>query len=75
MLTSYSSIFKYLLGIRTNLHIVLIMDCTNSNFSVNCESNPAFFKECAVQWLDGWSRESMQNVSRNSEITLTGDHN
>ena len=39
------------------------MDCTNKNFSINCESNPAFFKQCSVLWLDGWSRESMVQVS------------
>ena len=38
------------------------MDCTNTNFSINCESNPAFFKQCSVQWLDGWSRDSMVQV-------------
>ena len=40
------------------------MDCTNTNFSINCESNPAFFKQCSVQWLDGWSRDSMVHVPR-----------
>ncbi len=49
--------------IQKNLHVVLIMDCTNSKFSVNCESNPAFFKQCAVQWLDSWSKDSMVKVS------------
>ena len=59
--------FKYLLSfveIQKNLHVVLIMDCANSKFSVNCESNPAFFKQCAVQWLDEWSRESMIRVNK-----------
>ena len=56
-------------GILTNLHVVLIMDCTNTKFSVNCESNPAFFKKCTVQWLDGWSRESMVKVSERSTVT------
>ncbi|XP_013392185.1 cytoplasmic dynein 2 heavy chain 1, partial [Lingula anatina] len=45
--------------IQANLHVVLIMDCTNANFSMNCQSNPAFYKQCSVQWMDGWSRESM----------------
>lgn len=49
-------------GIKTNLHVALIMDCTNSKFSMNCESNPAFFKQCTVLWMDGWSRESMVKV-------------
>ena len=48
--------------IQKNLHVALIMDCANSKFSVNCESNPAFFKQCTVQWLDSWSRESMIKV-------------
>ncbi|CAG2190736.1 DNCH2 [Mytilus edulis] len=46
-------------GIKCNLHIALIMDCTNAKFTVNCESNPALYKECAVQWMEGWSRDSM----------------
>ncbi|CAH1776602.1 unnamed protein product [Owenia fusiformis] len=48
--------------IQTNLHIVLVMDCTNSNFTLNCESNPALYKQCSVQWMDSWSRESMVRV-------------
>ena len=54
-----------ILEIQKNLHVALIMDCANSKFSVNCESNPAFFKQCTVQWLDSWSRESMIKVFPN----------
>uniref|UniRef100_A0A8C5EPV0 Cytoplasmic dynein 2 heavy chain 1 n=1 Tax=Gouania willdenowi TaxID=441366 RepID=A0A8C5EPV0_GOUWI len=43
-----------------NLHIVLIMDCSNSNFTINCESNPAFYRKCSVQWMEGWSESSMK---------------
>jgi len=50
------------IGIMRNLHIVLVMDCSNTNFTLNCESNPAFFKRCAVQWMDCWSRVSMYKV-------------
>ncbi|XP_055895255.1 cytoplasmic dynein 2 heavy chain 1-like isoform X1 [Biomphalaria glabrata] len=48
--------------VMTNLHIVLIMDNSNSNFILNCESNPAFYKQCAVQWMEGWCRDSMLKV-------------
>ncbi|KAK6172722.1 hypothetical protein SNE40_016326 [Patella caerulea] len=48
--------------ILSNLHIVLVMDNTNTLFTLNCESNPAFYKQCSVQWMDGWSRESMVKV-------------
>ncbi|XP_029026743.1 cytoplasmic dynein 2 heavy chain 1 isoform X2 [Betta splendens] len=48
--------------IQQNLHIVLIMDCTNSNFTLNCESNPAFYRKCTVQWMEGWSESSMKKI-------------
>uniref|UniRef100_A0A4W6FB11 Dynein cytoplasmic 2 heavy chain 1 n=1 Tax=Lates calcarifer TaxID=8187 RepID=A0A4W6FB11_LATCA len=50
--------------IQKNLHIVLIMDCSNSNFTINCESNPAFYRKCSVQWMEGWSESSMKKVRR-----------
>ncbi|XP_075448514.1 cytoplasmic dynein 2 heavy chain 1 isoform X2 [Ascaphus truei] len=45
-----------------NLHVVLIMDCTNTNFTINCESNPALYKKCSVQWMEGWSDRSMKKI-------------
>ncbi|KAF7666054.1 hypothetical protein LDENG_00118150 [Lucifuga dentata] len=48
--------------IQQNLHIVLIMDCSNSNFTINCESNPAFYRRCSVQWMEGWSESSMKKI-------------
>ena len=48
--------------IKINLHVVLLMDYTNPNFSLNCESNPAFYKECSVQWMEGWSKKTMNKL-------------
>ncbi|XP_034460809.1 cytoplasmic dynein 2 heavy chain 1 isoform X1 [Hippoglossus hippoglossus] len=48
--------------IQKNLHIVLIMDCSNSNFTINCESNPAFYRKCSVQWMEGWTESSMKKI-------------
>ena len=45
--------------VKRNLHIVLIMDSSSKTFTSNCESNPAFYKSCSFQWMEGWSRESM----------------
>ncbi|XP_069615312.1 cytoplasmic dynein 2 heavy chain 1 [Ranitomeya imitator] len=47
-----------------NLHVVLIMDCTNANFTLNCESNPALYKKCSVQWMEGWSDRSMKKIPK-----------
>ncbi|XP_029458286.1 cytoplasmic dynein 2 heavy chain 1 [Rhinatrema bivittatum] len=56
-------IFNYFTyRIQQNLHVVLIMDCTNSNFTINCESNPALYKKCLVQWMEGWSDMSMKQI-------------
>lgn len=38
------------------------MDYTNPNFNLNCESNPAFYKECSVIWMEGWCKKTMNKV-------------
>jgi len=48
--------------VKTNLHIVLIMDFTRPTFTTACQSNPGFFKECAVQWTEGWSERSLVKI-------------
>ncbi|KAK7078013.1 hypothetical protein SK128_012525 [Halocaridina rubra] len=45
-----------------NLHIALIMDCSNQDFSVQCESNPALYKQCTVLWMEGWSQDTMVQI-------------
>uniref|UniRef100_A0A8B9KYT5 Dynein cytoplasmic 2 heavy chain 1 n=1 Tax=Astyanax mexicanus TaxID=7994 RepID=A0A8B9KYT5_ASTMX len=58
-------IFNYFSNrVQQNLHVVLIMDCTNENFTINCESNPALYRKCSVQWMEGWSEISMKKVER-----------
>ena len=47
-----------------NLHVVLIMDCSSSNFVINCEANPALYKCCSFQWLDSWTKSSMLQSKR-----------
>ncbi len=54
--------YFFFLEIKTNLHIVLIMDFTRPTFTIACQSNPGFFKECSVQWMEGWSERSMLKV-------------
>ncbi|NXK72907.1 DYHC2 protein, partial [Amazona guildingii] len=56
-------IFNYFTyRIQQNLHVVLIMDSTNLNFTINCESNPALYKKCQVLWMDTWSENSMKKI-------------
>ncbi|KAF2973673.1 hypothetical protein EK904_004515 [Melospiza melodia maxima] len=56
-------IFNYFTyRIQQNLHVVLIMDSTNLNFTINCESNPALYKKCQVLWMETWSEDSMKKI-------------
>uniref|UniRef100_A0A8B9QWJ8 Cytoplasmic dynein 2 heavy chain 1 n=1 Tax=Anas platyrhynchos TaxID=8839 RepID=A0A8B9QWJ8_ANAPL len=56
-------IFNYFTyRIQQNLHVVLIMDSTNLNFTINCESNPALYKKCHVLWMETWSENSMKKI-------------
>ncbi|NWH26647.1 DYHC2 protein, partial [Grus americana] len=56
-------IFNYFTyRIQQNLHVVLIMDSTNLNFTINCESNPALYKKCQVLWMETWSENSMEKI-------------
>ncbi|KAG2456324.1 DYHC2 protein, partial [Polypterus senegalus] len=56
-------IFNYFAHrVQQNLHIILIMDCTNSTFTLNCESNPALYRKCSVQWMETWSDKSMRKI-------------
>ena len=50
-----------------NLHIALIMDSSNQEFSVQCESNPALYKKCSVLWMEGWARDTMIQVGGGSD--------
>ncbi|XP_057206860.1 cytoplasmic dynein 2 heavy chain 1 isoform X3 [Triplophysa rosa] len=64
--------------VQQNLHVVLIMDCTNEHFTINCESNPALYRKCSVQWMEGWSDSSMKKIpemllSRMGEDEKTGE--
>ncbi|MEM7072069.1 MAG: hypothetical protein AAF418_00730, partial [Pseudomonadota bacterium] len=56
--------------VMCNLHVVLIMDSNASSFVVNCEANPALYKCCSFQWLDGWSKSSMLK-SKSSFLALS----
>nr|XP_023648221.1 cytoplasmic dynein 2 heavy chain 1 isoform X1 [Paramormyrops kingsleyae]XP_023648222.1 cytoplasmic dynein 2 heavy chain 1 isoform X1 [Paramormyrops kingsleyae] len=48
--------------VQQNLHVVLIMDCSSPSFTINCESNPALYRKCCVQWVEGWSESSMKKI-------------
>ena len=51
-------------AVRKNLHIILIMDCSSPTFIQNCESNPALYKQCEIQWMEYWSQASILKIPK-----------
>jgi len=48
--------------VKANLHIVLVMDSSSTNFMVHCESTPALYTHCSFQSMEGWSKQSMLRI-------------
>ncbi|KAJ3140439.1 Cytoplasmic dynein 2 heavy chain 1 [Physocladia obscura] len=61
------SLFDYFIHrVKKNLHIVLILDSANPQFVSNCESNPALYTRCQIQWMESWLPDSMRTLCEDS---------
>ena len=40
------------------------MDCSSPTFIQNCESNPALYKQCEIQWMEYWSQASILKIPK-----------
>ena len=50
--------------VRKFLHVVMVMDCTASDFVVTCETNPAFYNNVSFVWWDRWNLNSMTQIPK-----------
>ncbi|XP_075248310.1 cytoplasmic dynein 2 heavy chain 1-like [Convolutriloba macropyga] len=50
--------------VQANMHVVLIFDCSSSEFVPNCESNPSLYKCCTVLWMNEWRQQSMKSLTK-----------
>ena len=58
------TLFEFFVSrIKRNLNIVISLDNKHPNFTQNCSQNPSFFNKCVVIWNEGWSKESLKQVS------------
>jgi dynein heavy chain 2 len=54
----FGSLFDYFVSrVRSNLRVVMCMDPDNREFAGRCQSNPALYTRCSLQWWDAWSRD------------------
>ncbi|KAJ3130163.1 Cytoplasmic dynein 2 heavy chain 1 [Nowakowskiella sp. JEL0407] len=59
------SLYEYFISrVRKHLHIILLLDCSGPNFILNCESNPALYSRCTINWMESWSLESMSTLAK-----------
>ncbi|MEW5298927.1 MAG: hypothetical protein WDW36_001997 [Sanguina aurantia] len=58
-----SSYAYFIHRVQKHLHVAVSMDPSNEEFRQRCESNPALFTRCDIQWLDGWSTQGMVHIS------------
>lgn len=49
--------------IKKNLNVVVALDNKHPKFTQNCSQNPSFFNKCIVMWNEGWSKESLKQIS------------
>lgn len=53
------------LEVRANLHLILILNVDNANFSIKCASNPSLYKECSIIWNETWNKDALSQVIYN----------
>eukprot|EP00048_Salpingoeca_helianthica_P012919 m.191176 g.191176 ORF g.191176 m.191176 type:complete len:3938 (+) comp15437_c5_seq50:82-11895(+) len=59
------SVYTYFLSrVRANLKVVMILDSSRWDFHQKCESNPAFYSNCTMLWMDRLRPDSMGQVTR-----------
>ncbi len=54
----------YVSRVRKYLHVVLCMDPGHPKFLYRCESNPALYSQCAVQWIGEWRPASLKEIPK-----------
>eukprot|EP00727_Mastigamoeba_balamuthi_P008592 m51a1_g4355 putative cytoplasmic dynein 2 heavy chain 1 (4311) ;mRNA; f:228679-242475 len=60
----FGSTFDYFVNrVRANVHVVLIMDPDNREFQQRCQSNPALYTRCTMQWVDQWYPDSLSSLA------------
>jgi dynein heavy chain 2, cytosolic len=58
------SLFSYFsLSVQRNLHIVVSLDASSTEYRARCDANPALFTCCSILWMDGWAPQSMEHAA------------
>ncbi|MCP9266202.1 DYHC2 [Dirofilaria immitis] len=61
----------FVMKVKTNLHIILILNIDDANFAIRCSSNPSLYKECSIIWNETWNKDALSQLS---ELILSQHH-
>ena len=54
----------FLRRVMRNLHVVVLMDPTHTEYEPRCRSNPALFTRCSVFWMGAFSQDSLRTLPK-----------
>ena len=58
------TLFEFFVSrIKKNLNVVIALDNKHPDFTNNCAQNPSLFNKCIVVWNEGYSKESLKQIS------------
>lgn len=62
----YKTTFEFFVSrVKRNLSIALSLNYQHTKFFSYCASNPALISKCNIIWSEGWSKDSLIQVTRN----------
>eukprot|EP01059_Diplonema_ambulator_P000955 TRINITY_DN1073_c1_g3_i1.p1 TRINITY_DN1073_c1_g3~~TRINITY_DN1073_c1_g3_i1.p1 ORF type:complete len:4809 (+),score=2284.26 TRINITY_DN1073_c1_g3_i1:72-14498(+) len=56
--------------VQVNLHVIFTMNPNSPDFHSRCQTSPALFNRCTIDWFGEWSDEALDQVAREYTQTL-----
>lgn len=53
----------YAIGVKKNLRVIFIVDCSQPSFESLVETHPAMYKYSDRIWMENWTNTSMATVA------------
>ena len=56
--------------VQTNLHVIFTMNPNSPDFHNRCQTSPALFNRCTIDWFGEWSDSALEQVAKEYTQTL-----
>eukprot|EP01063_Lacrimia_lanifica_P037885 TRINITY_DN7923_c0_g2_i1.p1 TRINITY_DN7923_c0_g2~~TRINITY_DN7923_c0_g2_i1.p1 ORF type:complete len:2747 (+),score=1343.32 TRINITY_DN7923_c0_g2_i1:292-8241(+) len=65
------AMYNWFVGqVQVNLHVIFTMNPSSPDFKSRCQTSPALFNRCTIDWFGEWSDEALQQVAAEYTNTL-----